>query len=84
MEFSLNSIQIKFQLTAELPTRRHSRNIKDIVETLTWDAATLSKFRVDPFEYLRVPVETFLKCSQCGRRLQETDVTALRQLGSYL
>ena len=37
--------------------------IKDIVETLTWDAATLSRLRVDSFEYLRLPVETGIESS---------------------
>ena len=58
MEFSLSSIQIKFLFATEFPTHRHSRRLKDIVETLTGDAATLNRLRVDSFEYLRVPVET--------------------------
>ena len=43
MEFSLNSFKIKFILVTELPTHRHSRRLNDIVETLTGDAATLSR-----------------------------------------
>ena len=40
---------------------RLSVGLKDIVETLTDDAATLIRLRVDSFEHLRVPVQTGLK-----------------------
>ena len=49
-----------FLLAPELQILRHSRRLKYIVETLTVDAATLSRLRVYSFEYLRVPVETGL------------------------
>ena len=45
-------LQNRFLLATELPTHRHSLCLKDIVETLTGDAATLSQLRVDSFEYI--------------------------------
>ena len=55
MEFSFNSILIKFLLAYELPTHRHSHRLKDIVETLTRDATTLSRLF---WVFERVPMET--------------------------
>ena len=40
---------------------RLSVGLKDIVETLTGDAATLSRLILNSFEYLRVPVEMGLQ-----------------------
>ena len=59
MKFSLNSILIKFLLATEFPTHRHSRRLKDTVETLPGDP-------VDYFEHLKVPVETSLKGLEDG------------------
>ena len=57
-------LQNRFLLATELPTHRHSLRLKDIVETLTGDAATLSQLRVDSFEYLGALVETGLYSNQ--------------------
>ena len=43
MEFSLIQFFLKFLLATELSTHCHSRRLKDIVEQLTGDAATLSR-----------------------------------------